>query len=214
MRRLTLLSAAVAAIAAAAPAVAQAPSVTLAIGQPGGGPVGTVTTVRFGDLVRLSGDINQSRANETVEVTITPYRGTTQIRQVLTDATGEFTFTHTPEIRTSYTARWRGAASAQEPFAHVRPKLGLRVRNARLGRFLVTMAARPEHASRVIWFQRRVTSSRWRTVKRIRLRGVRMSARFTARLPRGIHRVRSFTPQTPGYLSGTSAFVRVRGYGR
>lgn len=213
MRKLTFLTAAVAAIAAAVPAAAQAPTVTLAIGQPGGGPVGTVTTVRFGELVRLSGDINQSRANETVEVTITPYRGGTEIRQVVTDATGEFTLTHRPDIRTSYTARWRGAASAQEPFAHVRPKLGVRVRNARLGRFSVTMAARPEHASRVIWFQRRVNRTQWRTVKRIRLRGDRMSARFTARLPRGIHRVRAFVPQTPGYLRSTSAFVRVRGYG-
>jgi hypothetical protein len=38
--------------------------------------------------------------------------------------------------------------------------------------------------------------------------------RFTARLPRGIHRVRASVPQTPGYLRATSAFVRVRGYGR
>ena len=214
MRRLTVLLATVGAIAAAAPAVAQAPAVTLSVGKVGGGPIGTVTTVRYGGLVRVSGDINEARSGEPVEITITPYRGETMSRQVLTEPDGEFRLTHRPTIRTSYTARWRGAVSAQEPYAHVTPRLGLRVRNARLGRFLVTMGARPEHASRVIWFQRRISSSEWRTVKRIRLRGDRMSATFTARLPRGIQRVRAFVPQTPGYLRATSQFVRVRGYGR
>lgn len=209
MRKLTFLFSAVAAIAAAAPAVAQAPAVTLSIGKAGGGPLGTVTTAEYGDLVRVAGDINESRSGEAVEVTITPYRGQSTVRQAVTDADGEFRITHRPTIRTSYTARWRGADSAQEPYAHVTPKLGLRVRNARLGQFTVTMQARPEHASRVIWFQRRISSSEWRTVKRIQLRPGRLSARFTARLPRGTHRVRAFVPQTPGYLRATSAFVRV-----
>lgn len=214
MRRLTLLFAAVAAVAATAPAVAQAPPVTLAISRPDGGPQGTITIVRFGELVEVSGDIIDNRGGDTVEVTITPYRGEAAIRQIVTGTDGEFTLTDRPTIRTSYAARWRGVASEQEPLAHVRPELGLRVRNARLGRFLVTMQAQREHASRVIWFQRRVAGTRWNTVKKVRLRGNRLSARFTARLPRGIHRVRAFVPQTPGYLRATSAFVRVRGFGR
>jgi hypothetical protein len=214
MRRLTLLLALGAAVAMTAPAVAQAPLITLAIGKPNGGPHGTVTTVRFGEVVEVSGDIMDNRGGDTVEVTIAPYRGEPAIRQIVTGTDGEFTLTHRPTIRTSYTARWRGVASAEEPLAHVAPTLGLRVRNARLGRFQVTMQARPEHASRVIWFQRRVTESRWTTVKKVRLRGDRLSVRFTTRLPRGMHRVRASVPQTPGYLRATSAFVRVRGYGR
>jgi hypothetical protein len=213
MRRLTLLFVAAAAIAAAAPAVAQAPALTLSIGKPTGGSQGTVTTVRYGELVEVAGEINQARAGEAVEITITPYRGEATIRQVLTDGGGEFTLSHRPTIRTSYNARWRGADSAQEPFAHVTPTLGLRVRNARLGRFQATMVARPEHASRVVWFQRRV-GTQWRTVKKVQLRGNRLSVRFTARLPRGLHRVRAFVPQTPGYLRATSRFVLVRGTGR
>jgi hypothetical protein len=214
MRSLTLLFAAVAAVAMTAPAVAQAPLITLAIGKPTGGPHGTVTTVRFGEVVEVSGDIIDNRAGDTVEVTIAPYRGEPAIRQIVTGTDGEFTLTDRPTIRTSYTARWRGITSAEEPLAHVAPTIGLRVRNARLGRFQATMQAQPEHASRVIWFQRRVTASRWQTVKKIQLRGDRLGVRFTARLPRGIHRVRAFVPQTPGYLRATSAFVRVRGYGR
>ena len=214
MRGLTVLLAVGAAFAMTAPAVAQAPLITLAIGKPSGGPHGTVTTVRFGEVVEVSGDIMDNRAGDTVEVTIAPYRGEPTIRQIVTGTDGEFTLTDRPTIRTSYTARWRGVTSVEEPLAHVAPILGLRVRNASLGRFQVTMQAQPEHASRVIWFQRRVTESRWTTVKKVQLRGDRLSARFTARLPRGMHRVRASVPQTPGYLRATSAFVRVRGYGR
>jgi hypothetical protein len=214
MRRLTLLFAAVAAVAMTAPAVAQAPPVTLAIGKPAGGPHGTVTTVRFGEVVEVSGDIMDNRAGDPVEVTIAPYRGEPTTRRIVTGTDGEFTLTDRPTIRTSYAARWRGITSEQEPLAHVTPMLGLRVLNARLGRFQVTMQAQPEYASRVIWFQRRFTESRWQTVKKVRLRGDRLGVRFTARLPRGIHRVRAFVPQTPGYLRATSTFVRIRGYGR
>jgi hypothetical protein len=211
MRRFTVLLAAVAGAVLAAPAVAQAPpSVTLTIGEPGTGPQGTVTTARYGELVELSGEINASQANELVEILVTPYRGQTTTKLVRTDANGEFTTTHRPTIRTSYIARYRGATSIQEPFAHVRPDVTLRVRNARLGRFTVTLRAARAHASRVIWFQRRITRTSWKTVKRVRLRGTAMSARFTARLPRGTQRVRAFVPQTPGYLRATSAFVLVR----
>lgn len=214
MRRLTLVLLAVAATAVAAPAAAQAPAVTLAIGNPTGGPDGTVTTVRYGQVVEVSGELVENRGPETVEVTITPYRGQPTTRVVTSAADGEFSITHRPTIRTSYVARWRGIVSEQEPFAHVRPGLGLRVRNARLGRFVVTLQARRQDASRVIWFQRRVGPDQWRTVKRVRLRGNRLGAAFTARLPFGIHRVRAFIPQTPGYLRATSPFVRVRGFGR
>ena len=210
MRKLIVLFAAGAAIAVAAPAVAQAPpAVSLAVGKPGG-PEGTTTTARFGELVEVSGEINIAQAGEAVEVLVTPYRGETTTRLVRTEPDGEFTVTHRPTIRTSYTARWRGVVSNQEPVAHVRPQLTLRVRNARLGRFLVTMRADRAHASRVVLFQRRVTRTSWATVKRIRLRGTAMSARFTARLPFGSQRVRAFVPQTPGYLRATSDFVLVR----
>lgn len=195
--------------AVAAPAVAQAPSVNLAISKPSGGPQGTTTTVLYGELVRVSGEISSGQPNQPVELTVSPYRGTSRVVSLRTDSAGEFTYTHRPLIKTGYTARVAGRDSAQEPFAHVRPKVGLRVISAQRGEFRVTMAAQPAHVSRVVFFQRRITRTRWATVKRVQLRARNLSATFTARLPRGTQRVRISVPQTPGYLRTTSRFVLV-----
>jgi hypothetical protein len=144
-----------------------------------------------------------------VAVTITPYRGGTSIRQVRTDSTGEFEFTHRPTIRTSYSARARGGSSAQEPLAFVRPQVTLTPWNKRTGQFIVKLRADAAHASHVVWFQRRINRTKWATVKRVRLSSS-LTARFTARLPSGTRWVRTSVPQTPGYLRATSAFVRIR----
>jgi hypothetical protein len=61
----------------------------------------------------------------------------------------------------------------------------------------------------MVIFQRRLQNGRWAKVKRVQLRNRNLSARFTARLPRGVHRVRIAVPQTPGCLGATSPFVRV-----
>jgi hypothetical protein len=202
------------ALAAAAPAVAQAPHMSLTIGKPGKGPLGTVTWVRYGELVRISGNVSSGGANQPVELIISPYRGEPRRVILRTDSLGFFRTVHRPTIRTSYVARMGGIASSQEPYAHVRPRIGLRVVNARKSLFRVTMAADREHVSKVVWFQRRVSRTRWVNVKKIHIRQRNLSARFTARLPRGPHRVRLFMPQTPGYLRTTSRFALVRGFGR
>jgi hypothetical protein len=201
-------------LAAATPAIAQAPVMTLTVGKPGQGPQGTVTTVRYGELVRVSGNISRDGANRPVELIVSPYRGEPRRVMLRTDSRGFFRWVHRPTIRTGYAGRSGELFSRQLPYAHVRPKVGLRVLNARSGRFRVTMQAEPEHVSKVVWFQRRVSRTRWVNVKKIHIRQRNLSARFTARLPRGVHRVRMFIPQTPGYLRTTSRFVRVRGFGR
>lgn len=209
MRRFALGAIAALGLAAAAPAVAQAPTVNLSISRVGGGPQGSTTTVRYAELVRVSGELTSGQPNQPVELTVTPYRGQTRIVSLRTDADGDFRWAHRPTIRTGYTARVNGVASNQEPYAHVRPKVGLRVISARRGLFRVTMMAQPEHVSRVVIFQRRLRNGNWARVKRVQLRNRNLSARFTARLPRGVHRVRIAVPQTPGYLRTTSRFVRV-----
>jgi hypothetical protein len=209
MRKFALGAIAALGLAAAAPAVAQAPTVNLSISRVGGGPQGSTTTVQYAELVRVSGEISNGQPNQPVELTVTPYRGTTRVVSLRTDSDGDFRWAHRPTIRTGYTARVNGQASNQEPYAHVRPKVGLRVISARLGRFRVTMMAQPEHVSRVVIFQRRLRTGRWARVKRVQLRRGNLSARFTANLPRGAHRVRIAVPQTPGYLGATSAHVRV-----
>jgi hypothetical protein len=209
MKKLLLGTITALGLAAAGPAVAQAPSVSLTVGKPGSGPVGTTTTALFGELVRVSGSISSGQPNLPVELTVSPYRGQARVVSLRTDAEGDFRYTHRPSIKTGYSARVGGSPSAQEPFVFIRPKVGLRVISARRGEFRVTMQARPEHVSRVVWFQRRVTRTRWANVKKIQLRNRNLSARFTARLPRGAMRIRILVPQTPGYLRATSAFVRV-----
>jgi hypothetical protein len=209
MKKLVLTTIAALGLASVAPAVAQAPSVNLTIGKPGPGPEGTTTTVLYGERVEVSGELSNGQPNQIVELRVTPYRSTTRTVTVRTDAGGDFTYMHRPTIRTSYEARFGNSTSNQEPYAHVRPSVGLRVLNAQSGRFRVTMAARPEHVSRVVLFQRRISRTSWATVRRVRLRSNTLRATFTARVPRGTHRVRILVPQTPGYLRSTSRFVRV-----
>lgn len=210
MKRFATLAIAAFTLAAAAPAVAQGPTMTLAISRPGGGPTGTTTVVLYNELVRVSGNLSNGAANQAITLVVSPYRGQARTVNLTTDSTGAFRYTHRPQIRTTYAARTTGMASAQEVAAHVRPKVGLRVVNARTGQFRVTMSAVPEHVSRVVYFQRRITRTRWATVRRVRLRGSNLSTAFSARLPRGTQRVRISVPQTPGYLRTTSAFVLVR----
>src|SRR5919106_2130714 len=105
MRKLTIALAAAVVLAAATPAVAQAPQMTLAIGKPGQGPMGTVTTVRYGELVRISGNITRGGENQPVELIVSPYRGEPRRVALRTDSRGFFRWVHRPIIRTSYAAR-------------------------------------------------------------------------------------------------------------
>ena len=209
MRRLVLLLTMVAGAAFVAPAVAQAPTITMTISRLSGGASGSVATVNYGRLVELSGDVSGAPAGQPVEIVVSPYRGETTVEQVTTDATGEFSFTHRPFIRTSYIARAGGGTSTQEPLAFVRPTVRLTRLNRPKGWFAVRVNADAQHVSHVVWFQRRINRTRWLTVKRVHLSRT-LTARFRARLPRGARWVRAVTPQTPGYLRATSAFVRVR----
>lgn len=92
-------------VAAIAPAVAQAPAVNLSISRVGSGPQGTTTTVKYGELVRLSGEVANGQPNQVVELNVSPYRGETRIVALRTDSTGAFRWAHRPTIRTGYTAR-------------------------------------------------------------------------------------------------------------
>lgn len=208
MKKFVLLAAAALSLGAVAPAVAQAPTVNISISKPSGGPEGNVTTAIYGQVVQLSGEVSNGQAGETILVTISPYGGQETTKQVITEAGGDFEVTHKPTIRTSYLARWRGTVSDQEPYTHVRPAVSLRVLNARAGRFYVRVGANASKVARTVTFQRRVSASSWKTIKRVKI-GARLQTRFTASLPRGTSRVRILVPQKPGYLRATSAFVKV-----
>jgi hypothetical protein len=62
MRKFALAAVAALGLAAAAPAVAQAPTVNLSISRVSGGPQGSTTTVQYAELVRISGEIHERPA--------------------------------------------------------------------------------------------------------------------------------------------------------
>ena len=88
MKRLAVGVLVASALTAAAPAIAQAPTLTLAISRVAGGPQGTTTFVRFGELVRVSGAISTGAANRPVDLLISPYGGTMQTIRLTTDSSG------------------------------------------------------------------------------------------------------------------------------
>lgn len=122
MKKFALLAASALTLAAVATASAQAPTVSLAVSKPAGGPQGTTTTVLYGELVRVSGELSNGQPDQTVQLTVTPYRASPRTVTLRTDAGGDFEYTHRPTIRTSHSASWNNRASTQEPYAHVRPR--------------------------------------------------------------------------------------------
>jgi hypothetical protein len=122
-----------------------------------------------------------------------------------TDSNGAFRYLHRPKSNTQYRASYGGVDRTAVAFVRLKVRLRLISASARHGAFRVTTPAGP--ASGVVWFQRRVTRTRWVSLKKyLRAGGV-----FTVPLPRGTQRVRVMIPKTHGYLSATNSVLVVRG---
>jgi plastocyanin len=93
------------------------PSVSLAL---------SVPIVVYGTSITLSGQISNHAANQSVELDQQPYgqASPSQIAIVKTGADGIFTWTITPNLYTTYTARWNNVTSASV-VAQVSPKMKL-----------------------------------------------------------------------------------------
>ena len=93
------------------------PSVSLAL---------SVPIVVYGTPVTLSGAISTGAANQSVELDQQPYgqASASQIVIVKTGAGGAFSWTITPSLYTTYTARWNNVTSASV-VAQVAPKMRL-----------------------------------------------------------------------------------------
>lgn len=93
------------------------PSVSIAL---------SVPIVVYGTSITLSGQISTHAANQSVELDQQPYgqASPSQIAIVKTGVNGIFTWTLTPNIYTTYTARWNNVASASV-VAQVAPKMQL-----------------------------------------------------------------------------------------
>jgi len=177
------------------------PSVTLAVSAP---------IVFYGDQTVVSGAVSNAKANESVAILATPYGSSAQqVATLVTGTSGAFTFTTTPTVLTTYTAKWK-AASSQTVTVQVRPKLTLtRTTSTRL---FAKLGGGHSFAGRSIYLQRRSSFGQWVTVQKYKL-GPNSGRIFTAPHKKGTftYRVYMTTNQAgTGYLETWSNSVRVR----
>jgi hypothetical protein len=130
----------------------------------------------------------------------------TQVDVVTTTAKGAWTYTASPQIQTSYQARW-DAVTSHIVDVKVRPriKLSLLSRTATRGTFSVAVSGNRPFAGKRVLIER-LTTSGPATVKTAKLDAA-SSATFTIRLPRRSARVRavmSSSQAAPGYIAGYS----------
>jgi hypothetical protein len=186
-------------------------------------PTGTLTLaasnsiVTYGGSVHLSGELSTGAADEVIEVLASPFGQTTastagtKVGEVRTTAGGEFDVAVKPAIQTAYRVRWKTTTSGRVTIK-VRPRIGLGIVSVGRGIFTTKATSERSYAGRIVFFQRRTSLGEWVSLKRVRL-GELSSARFQARLPKGVSRVRVYMTQTtagPGYLAGISASRIVR----
>ena len=165
--------------------------------------------VVHGGLVTLSGSVSNRQAGERVMLLVQRFRepAATQLVTVQTTAEGSWRYVVKPTIQTTYQVRWKNASSTSV-MVKVRPRVTLFLRG---GLFRTKVTAARSYAGRYIYLQRRAVG-RWINVRRVRLNAL-SAARFRARLPQGLSRVRIFMPQRQagaGYLAGFSRRLLVR----
>lgn len=157
----------------------------------------------------LSGQANSKRAGEQVTLSAQPYGQPSPIvlATVLTGADGTFSYVVKPSILTVYTATWKSAKSIPVTTA-VAPTISF----GRMNGWLVRVYAGRSMAGKTVQFQRLSAFGQWVTLKAVQLRAD-SRARFTAKLPKGVSRLRiamSVNQAGPGYLAAFSKEVTWR----
>lgn len=176
------------------------PALTLVVSQP---------QISYGTSVTLSGQANSKRAGEQVTLSAQPYGQPSPIvlATVLTGADGTFSYVVKPSILTVYTATWKSAKSIPVTTA-VAPTISF----GRMNGWLVRVYAGRSMAGKTVQFQRLSAFGQWVTLKAVQLRAD-SRARFTAKLPKGVSRLRiamSVNQAGPGYLAAFSKEVTWR----
>jgi len=165
-------------------------------------------TVVYGGTVKLYGKVSNHQAGELVTVLGREY-GTTAFTSVDTATTataGAWSYVASPQIQTSYQARW-GTATSQIVSVKVRPRIALSLvsRTATRGTFSVVVDGNRAFTGKRVLVER-LTASGPAAVKSVKLDAT-SSATFTIRLPRHHARVRvvmSSSQAAPGYIAGYS----------
>jgi hypothetical protein len=164
--------------------------------------------VVYGSSVKLAGTVSNHQAGQQVTVLGRQYAETafTQVAVVTTTAKGAWSYAASPQIKTTYEARW-GAVTSRTVDVKVRPRirLSLITRSALRGSFSVTVEGNRPFANKRVLIQR-LTTSGPASVKSVKLNAA-STANFTIRLPRHRARVRvvmSSAQAAPGYVAGYS----------
>ena len=164
--------------------------------------------VVYGSSVKLYGKVSSHQAGELVSVLGREY-GTTAFTSVDTAtsiASGAWSYMASPQIQTSYQARW-GTATSGIVTVKVRPRIALSLvsRTANRGTFSVVVDGNRAFTGKRVLVER-LTTSGATAVKSVKLDST-STATFTIRLPKHKARVRvvmSSSQAAPGYIAGFS----------
>jgi hypothetical protein len=166
------------------------------------------TAVVYGSSVKLAGTVSNHQAGEQVTVLGRQYGETafTEVDTVTTTAKGAWSYAASPQIKTTYEARW-GAVTSRTVDVKVRPRirLSLITRSGLRGSFSVTVDGNRPFANKRVLIQR-LTTTGPATLKSVKLNAA-STANFTIRLPKHRARVRavmSSSQAAPGYIAGYS----------
>ena len=176
------------------------PAVTLATSQP---------QIAYGEKVTLSGQVNNRKAGENVQLSYQPYGQASEIvlATVITGPDGTFSYAVSPKILTIYKAKWKTASSLAISTA-VAPSISF----GRLNGFVARVYAGRSMARKQIQLQRLSAFGQWVTIKRISL-DLSSRTRFQAELPCGANRLRiamSVNQSGAGYLGAFSREITWR----
>jgi len=189
------------------------PSVTGTIKVAGPPPAVTLGTsqpqINYGERVTLSGQVNNKKAGENVQLSYQPYGQASEIvlATVITGADGTFAYNVAPKVLTTYRARWKTASSLVVATA-VRPAISF----GRLNGFVARVFAGRSMARKQIQLQRLSKFGQWVTLKRVFL-DLNSRVRFESPLPCGPNRLRiamSVNQAGAGYLGAFSREITYR----
>ena len=170
----------------------------------------------YGTPVMLSGTASSGAANETVVLSEQPFGQTAanQLAVVKTGAGGAFSFTVTPTLYTTYTARWNTVSSGSV-VVQVAPKV--RLISGAGGYLKVTIASPVSLWHRHVYLQRLSQFGQWVNVANLTLGELNGRLfRPAAYLPKGVSRIRVFLSINQAGIgllashSGTQTVVRRR----
>ncbi len=181
------------------------PSLSLALSLP---------IVYFGTPVAISGTVSTGAANQTVEISQQPFgqAAAGQLAVVKTGAGGVFSYSVTPSLYTTYTARW-GSVTSGSVVVQVAPKIRLIPGGG--GYMKATIASPVSLWHRHVYLQRLSPFGQWVNVANLTL-GEQNGRLFrpVAYLPKGVSHIRVFLSINQagnGLLashSGTQTIVR------